>query len=200
MKQRIVHTTLINLVIIVLLAIIGCSKHAASSVHKPVNTPAPVVAAITSQLQCIQSGVASWYGTHMKGRLTASGEKYDPKTLTAASRKFPFGTKVNVINLKNDQNVTVTVNDRGPYYGKRIIDMSVAAAHKLGMEISGLTSVCVQSMEQRDAQAYYNRGLVYFGKKDFVKTWEYVHKAESLGYKVDPKFLEELKKASGREK
>ena len=67
----------------------------------------------------------------MKGRLTASGEKYDPKALTAASRKFPIGTELNVINLKNDQNVTVTVNDRGPYSGKRIIDMSVAAANEI---------------------------------------------------------------------
>jgi len=89
----------------------------------------------------------------MKGQLTASGEKYDPQALTAASRKFPLGTELSVINLKNDQSVIVTVNDRGPYSGKRIIDMSVAAAHELGMEEDGLANVCVQSMEQADAQA-----------------------------------------------
>jgi rare lipoprotein A len=93
----------------------------------------------------------------MKGHLTASGEKYDPKALTAASKKFPMGTELNVINLKNNQDVTVTVNDRGPYSGKRIIDMSVAAAHELGMEKSGLANVCVQNMEQADAQADADR-------------------------------------------
>lgn len=138
--------TLFVLAILGLLTIARCSKHADFVVPAPVLTKA-------SKLQCVQIGVASWYGTHMKGQLTASGEKYDPKALTAASRKFPFGTELNVINLKNDQSVTVTVNDRGPYSGKRIIDMSVGAAHELGMEEDGLANVCVQNMEQADAQA-----------------------------------------------
>ena len=106
-----------------------------------------------STLKCIQTGIASWYGTHMKGHRTASGEKYDPEALTAASKRYPLGTKLNVINTDNDQNVTVTVNDRGPYANKRIIDMSVKAAHELGMEESGLAPVCVQSMKQANAQA-----------------------------------------------
>jgi rare lipoprotein A (peptidoglycan hydrolase) len=141
------------LVVFVLFAIVGCSQRDLSSAHAPTHASEPVVAAIASRLQCIQRGVASWYGTHMKGRLTASGEKYDPKALTAASRKFPLGTELNVINLKNNQDVTVTVNDRGPYSGERIIDMSVAAAHELGMEEAGLAQVCVQNMEQADDRA-----------------------------------------------
>jgi rare lipoprotein A len=136
------------LVIFVLFTIVpGCKRAPApadTSTHAKVDAP---------KLQCLQTGTASWYGTNMKGQLTASGEKYDPKALTAASRKFPLGTELNVINLKNDQNVTVTVNDRGPYSGKRIIDMSVAAAHELGMEKAGLAHVCVQNMEQAGAQA-----------------------------------------------
>jgi rare lipoprotein A len=142
--MKISQIALLILVILGLFVFAGCSKR--------VDTAAPV-AANASKLQCIQRGIASWYGTHMKGRQTASGEKYDPKALTAASRKFPLGTELNVINLKNDQDVTVTVNDRGPYSGKRIIDMSVAAAHELGMEKTGLANVCVQNMEQADAQA-----------------------------------------------
>ncbi len=146
MKLRSNQVVLFVLVILGLLTIARCFKRA-----DPV-VPAPALAK-ASKLQCVQIGVASWYGTHMKGRPTASGEKYDPDALTAASRKFPFGTKLNVINLKNDQFVTVTVNDRGPYSGKRIIDMSVGAAHELGMEEDGLANVCVQNMEQADAQA-----------------------------------------------
>lgn len=59
-----------------------------------------------------------------------------------------MGTELNVINLKNNQDVTVTVNDRGPYVGKRVIDMSVGAAHELGMEKDGLADVCVQETEK----------------------------------------------------
>ncbi|GEM_PF-6196689 len=134
----------IFLVILVLLTLVQCSKRTDTTA---------LGSAKASKLQCIQRGIASWYGTNMKGQLTASGEKYDPKTLTAASRTFPLGTELNVINLKNNQDVTVTVNDRGPYYGKRIIDMSVAAAHELGMEKAGLANVCVQNMEQAGARA-----------------------------------------------
>jgi rare lipoprotein A len=146
MKLRTSQMALFALVILGLLTIVKCSRRANSVVPAPAAVNSP-------ELQCIQRGVASWYGASMKGRLTASGERYDPKALRAASRIFPFGTKLNIINLKNDQNVTVTVNDRGPYIGKRIMDMSIAAAHELGMEEDGLANVCVQSMEQADAQA-----------------------------------------------
>lgn len=152
MKLRTNQIALLILVILGSLTIVGCSKRADSVVRAPAHTVAPAVAN-ASKLECIQTGTASWYGTNLKGKLTASGEKYDPKALTAASRKFPLGTELNVINLKNDQNVTVTVNDRGPYSDKRIIDMSIAAAHELGMEKAGLAHVCVQNMEQADAQA-----------------------------------------------
>ena len=152
MKLTASQIVLLILVILGLLTIARCSKRADSVVPASADTAAPVMAD-ASKLQCVQRGVASWYGANMKGRLTASGEKYDPKALTAASRKFPLGTELNVINLKNDQDVIVTVNDRGPYVGKRIIDMSVRAAHELGMEEDGLANVCVQNTEQAGANA-----------------------------------------------
>ena len=152
MKLRIIQIAFLILAILGLLTIAQCSKHANPVVPAPADTATPAVVN-SPGLQCIQRGIASWYGTNMKGRLTASGEKYDPEALTVASRIFPFGTELNIINLKNNQNVIVTVNDRGPYVGKRIIDMSVAAAHELGMEEDGLADVCVQNMEQADAQA-----------------------------------------------
>ena len=145
MKQSTSQIAFNILVILVLCAIVSGCKRA------PADTSAHAVTRV-SPLKCIQTGIASWYGKNMKGQQTASGDKFNPEELTAASRKLPLGTEVNVINLKNNQNVTVTVNDRGPYSGKRIIDMSVAAAHELGMEKAGLADVCVQSMEQAGEQ------------------------------------------------
>ena len=143
MKRRTNQTAFLILVIFVLFTIaLGCGR-----APSPADTSAHSATKV-SPLKCIQTGVASWYGTNMKGQLTASGEKYDPKALTAASRKFPLGTELNVTNLNNNRNVTVMVNDRGPYSGNRIIDMSVAAAHELDMKKSGLAPVCVQNTEQ----------------------------------------------------
>ena len=157
MKLRTGQIALIILVTIGLFTIVRRSKQADPVVPTSADAVVPTVSD-TSKLQCVQRGIASWYGTHMKGSLTASGEKYDPEALTVASRIFPFGTELNVINLKNNQSVIVTVNDRGPYFGKRIIDMSAAAAHELGMEEDGLANVCVQSMEQMSAQADSDSG------------------------------------------
>ncbi|MEI8350553.1 MAG: septal ring lytic transglycosylase RlpA family protein [Candidatus Omnitrophota bacterium] len=134
------------MLVLVVFVLFLCScnpKHADPSSHRPIDIPK----AIASKLQCLQRGIASWYGTHMNGHLTASGEKYNSKALTAASRKFSLGTKLNVINLQNNRNVLVTVNDRGPYFGERIIDMSVAAAEALDMKEAGLVPVCVQKIE-----------------------------------------------------
>ena len=95
--------------------------------------------------QCAQIGIASWYDENKAGRPTASGEKYDPKALTAAHREFPFGTRLNVINLENSRSVIVRVNDRGPYLNNRILDLSSEAARRLGMKKPGLVAVCVQN-------------------------------------------------------
>ena len=147
MKRRTSPKAFLILVIFVLFTIVpGCKRAPA-----PSDTSAHAVPHV-STLKCIQKGTASWYGTNMKGQLTASGEKYDPKALTAASRKFPLGTELNVTNLNNDRKVTVTVNDRGPYSGNRVMDMSVAAAQELGMKKSGLAPVCVQNTENGGAQ------------------------------------------------
>ncbi|MGL5336548.1 MAG: septal ring lytic transglycosylase RlpA family protein [Enterovibrio sp.] len=95
-----------------------------------------------------QSGLASWYGPRYHGKPTASGEKFNMHAFTAAHRALPFGTKVKIINLKNNQQVTVQINDRGPYSGKRIIDVSQAAAKQLGMLQSGLTKVKITVIEK----------------------------------------------------
>lgn len=86
-------------------------------------------------------GKASWYGPGFAGRKTASGERFDPRSLTAAHRTLPFGTTVRVTNTDNGKSVVVRINDRGPYTGKRIIDLSKAAAREIGMLHAGTAGV-----------------------------------------------------------
>jgi rare lipoprotein A len=89
-----------------------------------------------------QIGGASWYGPE-GGSLTATGERYVPSGLTAAHRTLPFGTKVQVTNLRNNQSVIVRINDRGPFIRGRIIDLSDAAAAEVGIKSSGVGRVRV---------------------------------------------------------
>ena len=80
-----------------------------------------------------ERGIASWYGTKFHGRRTSSGERYDMYAMTAAHRSLPLPTYVQVTNLQNGRQIVVKVNDRGPFHQNRIIDLSYAAAHKLGI-------------------------------------------------------------------
>lgn len=89
----------------------------------------------------IQEGLASWYGLEEAGRATASGEVMDPERMTAAHRTLPFGSLVQVTDLDTRRNVRVIVNDRGPFVGGRIIDLSYAAARELGIVERGVAAV-----------------------------------------------------------
>ena len=80
-----------------------------------------------------QSGVASWYGGNFNGRKTANGETYDMWEMTAAHKTLPFGTRVKVTNTNNGNSTIVRINDRGPFVGGRVIDLSRAAANDIGM-------------------------------------------------------------------
>lgn len=88
-----------------------------------------------------QVGIASWYGEPFHGRRTSSGEPYDMSQLTAAHLTLPFGTIVLVTDLETGKSVVVKINDCGPYVEGRIIDLSFAAAEKLGMVRKGLAKV-----------------------------------------------------------
>jgi len=85
--------------------------------------------------------VASYYGDKFAGKPTASGVPFDPGKLTAAHKTLPFGTKVQVRNLKNDKTVIVEINDRGPYIHGREIDLSYAAAMQIAMIDDGVAKV-----------------------------------------------------------
>src|SRR5215207_250841 len=96
-----------------------------------------------------QVGLASWYGKPHQGRKTASGERFSRGQLTAAHRSLPLGTKVQVTNLRTKQHVVVKINDRGPYGGgkRRIIDLSEAAAKRIGIHERGTEWVQVNVIE-----------------------------------------------------
>jgi rare lipoprotein A len=90
-----------------------------------------------------QCGGASWYGPGFNGKRAASGEIFNENAMTAAHRSLPFGTQVEVTDQNTGKTVVVTINDRGPFHGKRIIDLSKAAAAALGFQARGTTSVCL---------------------------------------------------------
>jgi rare lipoprotein A len=91
-----------------------------------------------------ETGEASWYGEEFEGNTTASGEAYDSNGLTAAHPSLPFGTTVRVTNLNNRKNILLRINDRGPYIGRRLIDVSWSAAKRLGFIDTGTTPVRVE--------------------------------------------------------
>ena len=93
-----------------------------------------------------QCGKASWYGERFHGRKTANGERFDMHGMSAAHRTLPFGTKVRVRNLKNGRSVVLRVNDRGPFARGRVIDVSKAAASKLGFIRAGTARVKVERL------------------------------------------------------
>jgi rare lipoprotein A len=95
-------------------------------------------------------GLASWYGTKFHGRKTSSGEHYNMFDMTAAHRTLPLPSYVKVTNLHNQKSVIVKVNDRGPFHGNRLIDLSYVAAAKLGMLGHGTAHVEIKSIDPRD--------------------------------------------------
>ncbi len=100
-----------------------------------------------------EKGGASWYGTKFHGRRTSSGEPYDMYAMTAAHKTLPLPSYVEVTNLDNGRKVIVRVNDRGPFHDGRIIDMSYAAAVKLGMLGKGTAHVEVRAIDPRTQAA-----------------------------------------------
>jgi rare lipoprotein A len=93
-----------------------------------------------------QRGVASWYGKRFHGQKTASGETYDMYAMTAAHPILPIPSYARVTSVKNGRQVIVRINDRGPFHGGRVIDLSYAAAYRLGLIDSGSGEVEIQSI------------------------------------------------------
>jgi rare lipoprotein A len=99
------------------------------------------VAAEAKVFKAIGQGTASYYGRELAGNRTASGERFNPAGFTAAHRTLPLGTKLRVTNVANGRSVIVRVNDRGPFVGKRLIDVSLGAAQEIQMIRTGTAQV-----------------------------------------------------------
>jgi rare lipoprotein A len=110
--------------------------------------------ALSGPNTCAEQGLASWYGKSFHGKLAASGETYDAGALTAAHRTLPFGTNVRIRRVEGGDSVVVRINDRGPYYGDRLIDVSEAAARRLGMTDSGVVKVALEVLLPASGSAF----------------------------------------------
>lgn len=99
-----------------------------------------VVAIVPDPAAARECGRASWYAMRST---TASGERMNPAAMTAAHRTLPFGSRVRVTNMRNGNSVIVRINDRGPFVKGRVLDLSRAAARKLGFVRAGHTKVCL---------------------------------------------------------
>ena len=131
----------------------GAAPAAAKILSAPLAEPVAPVAALNGLAEPLLAHPddpapaaveASYYGKGFEGRPTASGERFDPESLTAAHRTLPFGTLVRVTNAITGKSVEVRINDRGPFHGNREIDLSTAAAREVGVLESGTAKVTLQ--------------------------------------------------------
>lgn len=150
------QTTKLIVIMLISLAIIEFSIVQSSSAATPAKGRKPTVSstrqtqAATAKSTPAMKGVAAVYADKFVGRKTASGQRFSQKELTAAHRSLPLGTTVKVTNIRNSKSIEVRINDRGPFHAKRIIDLSTAAAEKVGMGKKGLALVQLEVV--RDPQ------------------------------------------------
>lgn len=131
----------------------------ACSANRPPSTRGAGTAAV-------DRGVASWYGPKFHGRRTASGERYNMNDLTAAHRTLPFGTLLEVRNVRNGRSVVVRINDRGPFSKNRVIDLSFAAAREIGAVLPGTVPVELYLSSLGGAPPRFTVQVAAFSEKD----------------------------------
>lgn len=126
-----------------LLAALACTASAPALSE----SPAELIAAVESGVHGPLEGRISYYAREFAGRLTASGEIFDPEAMTMAHPTLPFGTLVRVTTLHGGRSVVLKVNDRGPFHGRRVADVSPAAARLLGMIRAGLVKARIEVID-----------------------------------------------------
>lgn len=131
----------------------------ADHVQQPAVAPRKGAAPKRADVRAKPDGLASYYANRYHGRLTANGERFDVRKMTAAHRTLAFGTRVRVTNASNGRSVVVRVNDRGPFVAGRVIDLSPAAARQLDMLRAGLVPVRLEVLGSGTSQ----RGAVAAG-------------------------------------
>lgn len=126
--------------------VIGMGIAAFVAMSPPSQAGQPTYLPLNTQItqEKARNGVASWYGEECQGNPTASGESYNMDALTAAHPSLPLGTKIKVTNLRNHRSLVLRINDRGPYIPGRFLDVSQAAARRLGFMRSGKARVRIE--------------------------------------------------------
>ncbi len=138
----------------------------------------------------VQEGLASSYGRDFHGRKTSSGEPFDMQAMTAAHKTLPFGVYVKVEHQKSGKEVTVRINDRGPFVRNRIIDLSEGAASRLGMLHEGIAPVRISALGYKSGDSY--RQLPSYDKGSYtIQVGSFTVKQNAYRY------MEELKKKYG---
>jgi len=132
-----------NLVIGCAVAVVVALSVTYGALPRAALAPSPCSRAVSPPPAHQEVGLASWYGEELQGSETTSGEPFDMNGLTAAHRRLPLGTRIMVTNLRNDRSVVLRVNDRGPNVAGRLLDVSKAAAERLGFRGAGITKVKV---------------------------------------------------------
>ena len=130
--------------------VIGYGVTLAEAQTPPSASAAPAAApgpALVGAVGETQTGLAAYYSRRLQGGRTASGERFNNGALTTAHQTLPFGTRARVTNLKNNKSVVLRVNDRGPTQPNRVLDVSRAAAERLGFVRAGLTEVKIEVIE-----------------------------------------------------
>jgi rare lipoprotein A len=131
-------------------------------------------------------GVASWYGPRFHGRVTANGEIFDTNAMTAASKTLPLDSYVQVTNPKNKTSIIVRINDRGPYVGNRVLDLSYSAAKKLGIHKAGTGVVEIKAISAAQALPKIQAAAAKQAKQVYVQvgTFGSQRKAQKLQNRI----------------
>ncbi|MDO9270325.1 MAG: septal ring lytic transglycosylase RlpA family protein [Methylobacter sp.] len=134
----------------------------------------------------LKQGIASWYGSDFHGKKTASGEIYDMYAMTAAHKTLPISSYARVTNLENQRSVIVRINDRGPYHGNRVMDLSYAAAQKLDLEQAGTGAVEIKAIAPDQALAQLQNAAEQQEKSVYLQvgTFGNKKKAQKLQNKI----------------
>jgi rare lipoprotein A len=181
-------------VLVFALLVTGCShrpaKLAVPSVPPTATESGPTVIANSPELEIpadakpllVETGIASWYGAPYHNRRASNGEIYDMHAMTAAHRTLPLGSIVRVTNLDSKQSAIVRITDRGPFIEGRVVDLSEAAAKKIGMLQKGTTKVEIEVLKTPVPLSDGGRWAVQIGGFDHVKAAREVAELLALRY------------------
>lgn len=131
----------------------------------------------------LKQGIASWYGPKFHGKKTASGEIYDMYAMTAAHKTLPISSYARVTNLENQRSVIVRINDRGPFQGNRLMDLSYAAAKKLDLHQSGSAAVEIKAIAPEQALAQMQNAAKTQEKNVYLQVGTFSNKKKAMNLK-----------------